>query len=170
MTSSLLHQRRRRRFRSYRRIRRRITTTTLERTNNHRLERLYLTSTERTARLRVQLLPILQTRRAYQVTARLEFAILVVLGANLADLKRRADVTVHLVLFARALNSRRRQDGNRRRDVDLDVAAVRVDVEALLLAVDECLYERLRNCLQDLVVVCHVADRPLAQFGAAQTK
>jgi hypothetical protein len=40
----------------------------------------------------------------------------------------------------------------------------------LLLAVDQRLDETLRYGLEDFVVVGDVADRPLAQFGAAESK
>ena len=102
------------------------------------------------------------------MTARLELAVLVVLGAYLADLKGEADVAVLLALLLGDLDARGGRDGDGRRDVDADVASVRVDVERLLLAVDERLHQRLRYRLQDLVLAGHVADGPLAQLCATQ--
>ena len=60
---------------------------------------LDLAATEGAGVLAVALLPLTETGRAEEMTAGLEFDVLVVLGADLAELEGRAHLAVDLVLL-----------------------------------------------------------------------
>lgn len=71
----------------------------VERRNDDRFERLDFASAKGAAGDRVLLLPALEARLANEVSARLQFSVLVVLRADFAHLKRGAHVAVHVILL-----------------------------------------------------------------------